>query len=314
MENVEDLEDVEYLTSSDEDHLKKDHSKKDKKDEKDKKKIKKIKKDENLYLNLCCPITSMPFKEPMYLVDDGMTYEKSALETWLQKGSGKTPLGLPLIDCIYFPNKIMTEKSSVCPITKQKILDPVIVKEDGMTYEHDALIKLVEKTLCKFKLINLFTGPYSEIHVYQNKALWSGNSEHKPFKMPPKKKYKGIDKTHIKIIISNENAFPESLFIPNTKYINMLIEGSLIRTGCFKNILFKNCLFRDVIFRGTCFCSKLINCLFQSCVMINPIFKEGFMCPGTSFNNLTIVSGSDVDVENMLKTRGARKIKNLIQF
>lgn len=45
--------------------------------------------------DLCCPITLGPFTDPV-IASDGKTYERSALQTWLQR-SDKSPLtGLPL--------------------------------------------------------------------------------------------------------------------------------------------------------------------------------------------------------------------------
>jgi hypothetical protein len=255
---------------------------------------------------LTCPITLEPFKDPVFFIDDGFTYEKEALSEWLEKKPKLSPMGFPIKTNKYVPNRTFAN-NFICPITLCEMVDPVIIIECGMTYEHDALMKLLKETYCKNWRIKLeFNfGKLGEekITVLSNKVLWKEEhtAERKEFVMPSRKVYKGFqysdyykDTKHkdesCKVInIGRYISICEHDDGDNYKARNKKFTNSMFYRGCVKGRKIINCIFIDCVFKDVCFCSNFKNCRFDKCTFIKPTMSSEFHCNGTEFNKCLMV-------------------------
>lgn len=91
-----------------------------------------------------CPITLMPFTRPWILLEDGFTYEKSAIEQWLTSNPNRSPMIGEIPSATLLPNCTIKRKVSICPITQEPFQEPYYCVEDGQTYEKDAILKWFE--------------------------------------------------------------------------------------------------------------------------------------------------------------------------
>lgn len=116
-------------------------------------------------VKLVCPITHNPFIDPVLLACDGYTYERQAIEEWISKGHELTPTGLPLSSKPQLIKNVAIGNETV-------FKDPILVGENGLTYEHAKLLAMVEDTIKTDRPIILEGMMYHSIQCYQNKALW----------------------------------------------------------------------------------------------------------------------------------------------
>lgn len=121
-------------------------------------------------VNLVCPITHKPFVEPVLLSCDGYTYEKRAIEEWISSGAELTPMGLPLSSNHQLIRNIAIRNIAIR--NKTVFRDPILVGENGLTYEHTELLAMVEETIKMDRPIELEGMRYHSIQCYQNKTLW----------------------------------------------------------------------------------------------------------------------------------------------
>ena len=91
-----------------------------------------------------CPLTLQPFMRPWILLEDGFTYEKSAIEKWLELHPNNSPLIGEIRSATLLPNRTMNKFNSICPITQEPFQEPYYCVEDGQTYEKDAILKWFE--------------------------------------------------------------------------------------------------------------------------------------------------------------------------
>ena len=91
-----------------------------------------------------CPITLMPFERPWILLEDGFTYEKSAIETWLKTHPNRSPMIGEISSSTIQPNVTALQSNPTCPITREPFNEPYYCVEDSQTYEKDAIIKWFE--------------------------------------------------------------------------------------------------------------------------------------------------------------------------
>lgn len=248
-----------------------------------------------------CPITLEPFDSPRFLINDGFTYEESAIRKWFSNDMGRdhTPMGFTVSGDVKLCDNSCLRKDNplICPITKEEMKDPMIVLQTGTTYEHDALLKAIKQTICKGKSFYLDGRPLYEIQVYPNKILWKDeySDYRKPFIMPDVKKYSGLVANLIpmhgkKLIGSTFECFKEE-----GRYKNEFYKQCYFDSGCFKSMYFNNCRFDSCVFRKNCFCCQFKNCLFIDCDFIIPnmMFTKP-MLHGCSFRRCTLIDTSKI--------------------
>jgi hypothetical protein len=252
-----------------------------------------------------CPITLESFKEPIFLVNDGFTYEKEHLYKWLSLNN-TSPMGFSITDSItIIPNKnFRHDEPYICPITKEEMKDPILLPS-GYTYEHKALLKAIKNTICKGKPLFLNGYKFSEIkNVYSNKIFWKSeySKYRKIFVIPDIKKYPGINR---EILTNREN--PIKIIGNAFEYYDKIIKNkyylsSYFTGGCFKGCNFKNCEFENCIFSDVCFCSKFKNCAFYSCSFIRTSMKlERTQLPGCIFSKCYVIQPTYKDFFKKIK-------------
>lgn len=91
-----------------------------------------------------CPITLEPFIRPWILLEDGFTYEKSAIEEWLASHPNKSPMIGEIPSATLLPNCTIKNNRSKCSITKEPFREPYYCVQDGHTYEKDAIVKWIQ--------------------------------------------------------------------------------------------------------------------------------------------------------------------------
>jgi hypothetical protein len=257
-----------------------------------------------------CPITLEKLREPVFLVDDCFTYEKDSLVKWLEKNPKLSPMGFELKTRKFVPNRTFNNDFK-CPILYDYMVDPVIIVESGMTYEHGALIKTIRESYCKNKKLGRSLGfdfgktGEEKITVLPNKILWKDKNVElrKSFVMPPMKKYRGFVSSEIKEEIKNTvihiNDYqsvgkhsgnygdPDYHKLRNKRYDNITF-----KSGCIKNRKLINCVFINCIFDRVCFCSYFKNCYFRDCLFIKPNIRGQLHLSGSSFSDCKMINPS----------------------
>lgn len=96
-----------------------------------------------------CPITCVDMEEPV-VIEDGHSYEKAAIETWLNDNTTSPVTGLAVKDTPYLPNHTLKNIITAvqtnqpyrallkCPLTHEIMQDPVVLV-DGHSYERKAI-------------------------------------------------------------------------------------------------------------------------------------------------------------------------------
>lgn len=291
---------------------------------------------------LTCPITLQPFEDPVFLTYDGFTYEGYYLAEWMDDPDHQhTPMGIKLPkdvledgdDPFYYKGKqtrvvnraLRSKPPYLCPFTREEFVDPMLVLENGGTYEHWALLRHLQETLCKGKTWNGMT----EVTAYCNKVLWKADDsdQRKKFVMPRPKEYKGFDMRPLmdaesETLIGNAYDLFEirgyhdekrELGVCNGVHRYRVLRNCIFRNGCFKVMVFKNCRFDRCIFDRTCMCSKFKNCMFQDCVFLSVTSntENSFLCPGSSFKRCRVDKKSSAFCVNEIG--GDDKLLRMIQ-
>lgn len=130
-----------------------------------------------------CPITLMPFNRPWILLEDGFTYEKDAIEQWLEKNPFRSPMVGKLSSATLLPNCTVKKMDSTCPITLEPFQEPYYCVEDGHTYEKKAIIEWFEskiKESLEQEIYSPVTSPvtlteFNSLTLYPNKILFNNN-------------------------------------------------------------------------------------------------------------------------------------------
>lgn len=268
-------------------------------------------------LDWTCPITLEPFNYPLFLFDDGFTYEKTALETWVSKNPKITPMGFPSKSWTVVKNISVLNRETKCPLTKEPFQDPVIVAQTGQTYERYALEELVKRTLGDNQHLGLSSKQrLFEIHAYSNKFYPSNKRQ--LFEMPEIKRYPAYtsnisrsfiygtlchpidlnevdnfrDESDSKIKFINDCRENEIIQENLTK--NKIYSGFVFRKNCVKDMSFFNCKFIDCVFDECCNCSQFYSCKFEKCKFIRHKIHGNFKCPGTIFEKCLFIDLSDM--------------------
>lgn len=273
----------------------------------------KAKKVHTVFPVLKCPITLKPFEHPTFLSHDGLTYEKEKLVAWYRKrDQWRTPMGIPtpvsemkhgFFQHMLTKNKALTQNFPYLgPITRENMKDPMILVKSGETYEHEALRRAIQETICKGKLL---FGEFAVVSPKPNKILWlvEHAAERKAFQIPPLKVYTGFDKKKLKgvkpevlngaafTLFKLKNVTPKATWIGG-KHENRFLQNCHFfgSNNCFKEMLFENCLFDQCFFDTCCMCSKFKNCMFQNCLFTNLSEHTLMQVQGSSFVNCRINS------------------------
>lgn len=167
-----------------------------------------------------CPITFMPFTRPWILLEDGFTYEKSAIEQWLKSKPNRSPLIGDIRTATLRPNCTVKNENPICPITHEPFQVPYYCVEDGQTYEKDAIIEWfnvkiregLENELSSMVVKSPVTGvPLDSLTLYPNKILFDKGipQEQNPvvFKFDIKKiisDYMEMDNQEVKCVFDAE--------------------------------------------------------------------------------------------------------------
>lgn len=111
-----------------------------KEEEKKKEEIKQWESDQ-----FACPIAFEDLRcknmDPVILEGDCNTYNRESIQGWLSKHL-KSPVNNKELDertSRVYSNYIVRMKNPVCPITKNKFKEPYFCKENGQTYEREAI-------------------------------------------------------------------------------------------------------------------------------------------------------------------------------
>lgn len=140
------------------------------------------------------------------------------------------------------PNICVQKNIEKCSFSKEKFVDPVIVEEDGMTYEHNVLVNLIKNTLCKYKKINLLGGSYNSITYHQNKIMWKDEFSDRRIKpqIIQKKEYKGYQSSlAVETMHQNVKISPEEFISKRTE--SKFFGGVIFKSsGCLKQGKFVN--------------------------------------------------------------------------
>ena len=233
-----------------------------------------------------CIITGCEPEDPVYYVDDGQTYERDAIVRYLNeyRHTGRTPVGLPIVLGRLIPNNVIKMKYTRCPLSNSEIRNPIIVANDGHTYDKDALVNEFRRTICIGDPITLPSGICTyTLDMYHNFAFNDMRSSVNSSR---------IDQTvNNSNLIINHRSDTES-FRVNDIVDNWTINGDIhrrikfdilreLRTIDQSNSVFNkkfmscnviingkytDCVFINCIVRCTTSRSMLSNCVFRNCV------------------------------------------------
>ena len=103
-------------------------------------------------MDYSCPLSKSPIKDPVVLSGDGVTYERSFIQTHLISNNyspGNKDLKLEHQYSInnYTLRSFLKNKENLikCPLTQQEFQNPYILLDDGITYEKEAIIAWLQK-------------------------------------------------------------------------------------------------------------------------------------------------------------------------
>lgn len=91
-----------------------------------------------------CPITYEQMENPVFCTLDNTTYEREAIEGWFKSNPtspltrARIPEGITAADLL-FSNTAVKTSQFTCPITEEKMHEPVFCSLDGHTYEKAAI-------------------------------------------------------------------------------------------------------------------------------------------------------------------------------
>jgi hypothetical protein len=126
-----------------------------------------------------CPITYEKFKDPVILLEDGFTYEREAIEDWLDEHPLSSPMAITMTTATILPNHAVLGDKVVCPITQQPFKRAYYCVEDGQTYEHDAILQYLKDDIrTQAAAPYFFKSPvtgcnYPSLTLHPNKILFS---------------------------------------------------------------------------------------------------------------------------------------------
>lgn len=264
--------------------------------------------------NLKCLITLKPIKRPAFVPDDGFTYEWNEIYKWVVvMGKSMTPMRFPLTRGVLILNRAVERYAS----TQITFKDPIIIEENGETYEHEELVRAIKQTICRYKPIILEGANYRTISCHPNKILWKDQycNERKPLVMPPQKVYAGISHDVVWLRLHETGSSIGIGDLLRCFVSNMLFEQIEIQEIDVKEeeaeeepVKMINCKFSQCVFRDVDLVGRFKNCEFETCYFVGTAFGN-FECPGTSFNSCIFVGSVSVQ---LLMDRGGIVTKEML--
>lgn len=228
-----------------------------------------------------CIITRCEPEDPVYYVDDGQTYERYAIVRHLNEygHTGRTPVGLPIVLGRLIPNNVIKMKYTRCPLSNNEIRNPIIVANDGHTYDKDALVDEFRRTICIGEPIILPSGVCTyTLDMYHNFAfndMINSNQTVNNSNLIRNHRSDTIDLFRFNDIADNWiingnihrrikfNILRELRTIEqgNSVFNKKFISCNVVINGKYIECTFNNCIVRRIT-SGT----VLSNCVFRNCV------------------------------------------------
>jgi hypothetical protein len=254
-----------------------------------------------------CIITGCEPEDPVYCVDDGQTYERDAIVRYLNeyRHTGRTPVGSPIVLGRLIPNNVIKMKYTRCPLSNNEIRNPIIVANDGHTYDKDALVNEFRRTICIGEPITLPSGICTyTLDMYHNFAFndminsnqtvnnsnlirnhrsdtidlfrfndiadnWVINGDiHRRIKFDILRELRTIEQSNS---VFNKKFISCNIVI-NGKYIECTFTNCIVRRITSRSVL-SNCVFRNCVFK---YCDFTAVSIRSTCIMINCIQRNTF--------------------------------------